>query len=146
MDVWVAGLLASAVAGAVCALGFLLFLDETGAHVLVAWLGFGLWFGLGAGLALGIVPAGVAAGAWPDLVRSVGEACAVRRLTGVVAAIVLAELAVATIGSSADPLAATPWVFLAVAVCTGIAWLHLQGARRIARRRLHAAVNRGEAA
>ncbi|WP_286929861.1 hypothetical protein [Aeromicrobium sp. UBA7512] len=141
VDVFGAGVVASAVAGAACALGFLLVAEVDGGvtgeriglpSLLLIWVGMALWYGLGAGIALGIVPAGIAASAWPQLVQSVGEDRAVRRLTVLVTAIVLVELVVAAIGLWGDLIAAVPWVLAATAVCAVIAWLHLRAAQRIA--------------
>ncbi|MBA4609521.1 hypothetical protein H1W00_13625 [Aeromicrobium sp. Marseille-Q0843] len=142
MVVFGVGVLASAVAGAVCSLGFLL-VGAFGAgttserlglpSLLLIWVGMALWYGLGAGIALGIVPAGIAAGAWPQLVQSVGEDRAVRRLTVLVTAIVLIELVVAAISLwGVNLIAAVPWVLAATAVCAVIAWLHLRAAQRFA--------------
>lgn len=152
VDVFGAGVLASAVAGAVCSLGFLL--GEFGEGVasgdplalpmvLLIWIGMGLWFGAGAGIALGIVPAGVAANACPQFVQSVGEDRAVRRLTALVSAIVLAELVVAAAGTSGNLIGDFPWVLGATAVSAVVAWLHLRGVQRIAHRRLQRSLDGG---
>ena len=143
VDVFGAGLLASVVAGALCSLGLLLLGAESevvGARSLLGllgvWVGIGVWAGLAAGLVLGIVPAAIAMNAWPGLVRSVGEARAVRRLTGLVTAIAGAELLVATVGVGVMGPPASPVLLAMVAACGAVAWVHLVGARRIARRRV----------
>ncbi|WP_269305659.1 hypothetical protein [Aeromicrobium sp. HA] len=143
VDVFGAGLLASAVAGALCSLGFLLMGGDAelwGTEGLVGllgvWLGVVVWYGLAAGLVLGIVPAAVAMNAWPALVRSVGEVRAVRCLTVLVTAIACAELLVAAGGVSVGGPSAILLVLGGTTVCGVVAWLHLIGARRIAHRRL----------